>query len=136
VDSPSRRVFIVNSNEDVVDMLRLTFEHGGWIPATAHVVDAKRHRIDLPDLIRQHEASVIVYDVAPPYEENWNFLQQLRQRGDMAPRAFVVTTTNEIQLTRIAGRQDLIEIVGKPYDLDAVLAKATAIVVARARADD
>jgi DNA-binding response OmpR family regulator len=124
--APAHRVFIVNSNEDVVDMLRMKFEHAGWSAATAHVVDAKRHRIDLPALIREHDAAIIVYDVAPPYDENWQFLQGLRARPDMAQRAFVITTTNQAQLNKIAGPTDGIEIIGKPFDLDAVLARATA----------
>jgi DNA-binding response OmpR family regulator len=122
--APSRRVLIANTNEDVVDMLRVTFERAGWQALTAHIIDAKRHRIDLPEIIRQFHPSVIVYDVAPPYDENWTFLQELRKQPIGDP-AFIVTTTNERQLAKIAGAGAGIELVGKPFDLEAILAKAT-----------
>jgi DNA-binding response OmpR family regulator len=121
---PPRRVLIANTNEDVVDMLRVKFEHAGWEVRTAHIIDAKRHRIDLPEIIRQFDPSVVVYDVAPPYDENWAFLQELRKQP-IGNRAFIVTTTNAAQLAKIAGADAGIELVGKPFDLEAVLAKAT-----------
>jgi DNA-binding response OmpR family regulator len=126
--SPAR-VLIVNSNDDVVEMLRLKFVQAGWHAVTAHVTDAKRGRIDLVQLVEHHDPSVIVYDVAPPYDENWRFLGDMRSKEALAARPFVVTTTNRRQLEKIAaGAGGAIEIVGKPYDLDEVLQRAAALV--------
>ena len=123
-DSP--RVLIINSNEDVVEMLRLKFQQSGWEAATAHVTDAKRGRVDLVALVAQYDPAVIVYDVAPPYEENWGFLQTLLTRETVRSRAFVLTTTNRAQLEKITGEaRSAVEIVGKPYDLVEVVHRAT-----------
>src|SRR5688500_4999943 len=123
----SRRVLIVNSNDDVVEMLRLKFEHDGWEATTAHVTDAKRGQIDLVQLLEHHDPSVIVYDVAPPYEENWRFLQTLRSNASWRDRPLVLTTTNRAQLEKIASEaRAAVEIVGKPYDLGEVLERARA----------
>jgi DNA-binding response OmpR family regulator len=122
-----RRVLIVNSTPDIVDMLRFTFEGAGWKAATAHVHDAKDGTVDLVRLADEHGATVVVYDVAPPYEENWRFLQTIREAPSMQARFFVITTTNTRQLEKICGDCDAIEIIGKPYDLAEVLGRATSV---------
>jgi DNA-binding response OmpR family regulator len=129
-DAPGRRVLIVNSNQDVVDMLRLTFERAGWNVATAHVHDAKEGTVDLVKLAHDHDASVIVFDVAPPYEENWKLLENIRRAPGMEDRAFVLTTTNEQALHKVGGDSDAIEIMGKPYDLAEVLSRAKSLILA------
>jgi DNA-binding response OmpR family regulator len=127
-DAPGRRVLIVNSNQDVVDMLRLTFERAGWNVATAHVHEAKEGTVDLVKLAHDHDASVVVFDVAPPYEENWELFATIRMAPGMEDRAFILTTTNERALQQVCGDCEAIEIMGKPYDLAEVLSRATALV--------
>lgn len=125
--SEPARVLIVNSNDDVVEMLRLKFRQAGWEAATAHVTDAKRGRIDLVEMVQRSEPSVLVYDVAPPYEDNWRYLQTIRSNAAaLRDRPFVLTTTNREQLEKItAEASEAVEIVGKPYDLGEVVRRAT-----------
>jgi CheY-like chemotaxis protein len=73
-----------------------------------------------------HKPDAIVWDIAPPYDRNWNFFQLLRTTGPLAQCPVVLTTTHKEHLDSLAGQDTgAIEIVGKPYDLQ-VIADAVA----------
>lgn len=114
-------VAVVNANDDVVELLRVVLQRAGHQVVTAHVPDIKRGVIDLAAFVRQHDPSVIVYDIPVPYEENWNFFKLVREAPAMRDRAFVLTTTHKANLERLVGATTAIEIVGKPFDLDQVV---------------
>jgi CheY-like chemotaxis protein len=121
-NSPPPCVAVFNSSDDVIEMLRILLEQAGFIVVTGHVDDIKRAALDLPTFISQHDPEVIVYDVAPPYERNWRFLEHLRSRPPLLGRRFVVTTTNAKHVEEIVGRDEHIyEVVGKPFDLEQVV---------------
>jgi CheY-like chemotaxis protein len=114
------KVAIINSNEDTVDMLRISLEAAGMVTVSCHVTDIKRGKIDFQDFVRQHQPEAAVYDIAPPYEENWSFFNLLRTTEVARKMKFVLTTTNRDVLLKVCGECDPIEIIGKPYDLEAV----------------
>jgi CheY-like chemotaxis protein len=120
------RVAVINSNDDTVEMLRIQLESAGMVTVAAHVPDIKRGKLDFQEFVQQHQPAVAVYDIGPPYEENWTFFALLRTTDAARKMGFVVTTTNRERLRQVCGDCDAIEIVGKPYDLqqitDAVLA--------------
>jgi hypothetical protein len=64
---------------------------------------------------------VVVYDVAPPYEANWQLLSNLRRKGRLAELPIIITTTNERHVRPLAAGEHLHEIIGKPYDLDRLI---------------
>jgi hypothetical protein len=70
-------VAIVNTNPDVVELLKARIEAAGFVALVLHIADI-RAGIDLESLVRQHDPRVVVYDVVAPYERNWRFLQHLR----------------------------------------------------------
>jgi len=114
-------VGIVNSSEDTVAMLRTVLEQAGFLTVPAHISDIRSGREDFIQLMRTNDPQVIVYDVAPPYEENWTFLKLVLDTDVMRGRGVVLTTTNKVGLERLVGPTDAIEILGKPYDLGAVV---------------
>jgi DNA-binding NtrC family response regulator len=71
--------------------------------------------------LEEHDPRVVIYDIPPPYDQNWEFLKLLRTTEAMRDRAVVVTTTHKGHLEQLVGPTDAIEIVGKPYDLDQVI---------------
>jgi hypothetical protein len=78
-------------------------------------------QVDLDAFIRVHAPKVIVYDIAPPYERNWAFFQNLRQTV-LKDCRFVLTSVNASQVSRLVARDDRIyEVVGHSEDLDAVV---------------
>ena len=115
-------VMIVNSNEDTVEMLRIHIEGAGMVTVACHVPDIKRGKVDFQDLMQQYKPDVAVWDIGPPYEENWTFWNLLRTTAVAEELPFVLTTTNRAALLKACGGEcDPIEIMGKPYDLDEVV---------------
>lgn len=118
-------VAILNSNDDVVEMLRNLVEQAGFVSVHGHIDDVRRGRLDLLNFIRQNDPSVIVYDLVPPYDRSWKYLESLRHTDYMNGRQFVLTSVNAARAGEVVGSSEMVyEIVGKPLDLDAI---ATAI---------
>ncbi len=113
-------IAVINANEDIVEMIQLMLMGEGYATIGAHVVDFKKGRMDFAAFCQQHHPQVIVFDIAPPYEENWKFFQQLKQSPVAAGIAFLLTTTNKEALERLVGTINAIEILGKPFDLEEI----------------
>jgi len=127
-------VAVLNSNDDVVEMLRIVLEQAGLITVTAHVDAIRRGQQSLVDFIKEHEPAVILYDVVPPYDRSWRFLDHLRESDVMKGRKFIITSTNAQRVREIVGdTAHVYEIVGKPYDLGEI---AKAVLRALGRGDD
>ena len=114
-------VAVINSNADTVEMLRFALQLEGFESVTAHIEEIKRGLLDFPRFLEEHDPRVVIYDIPPPYDQNWEFLKLLRTTYAMRDRAVVVTTTHKGHLEQLGGPTDAIEIVGKPYDVDQVI---------------
>lgn len=116
-------VAVINSNQDTVEMIRACLQQNGFTSVTTgHVTDIRAGRLDFLRFLEEHDPNVIVYDVGLPYEENWRFLQLLLSSEAMKHRKVVVTTTNKRVLDRLIGAESgALEVVGKPYDLQAIV---------------
>jgi DNA-binding NarL/FixJ family response regulator len=111
-------VAIFNSNDDVVEMLRIALEQGGLIVVSGHIDEIRRGEQRLSDFVEEHNPVVILYDLVPPYDRSWRFLEHLRDTPSMQGRRFVITSTNARRATEIIGdAAHVYEIVGKPYDI-------------------
>ena len=82
-------------------MLRFSLERAGFVVVTATTDAIRDGEIDLEHFARQHEPGVIVYDIAPPYEENFRLFQHLRASEALRDRAIVLTTTNARHLVKL-----------------------------------
>ena len=115
-------VAVFNTSEDTTDLLRFVLEHAGFTVVTAYTPTLRDGRVDFSAFMHEHQPAVIVYDVSIPYEQNWRLFEHFRDSPACQDVGFVVTTTNVQQLRKVAGPcPELIEIIGKPYDLDAVV---------------
>jgi CheY-like chemotaxis protein len=113
-------IAIFNSSSEVLELLREVMESIGHATVTAHIDDLKRGRIDMITFVDQYHPDCIIYDVAPPYDANWTFLRLMMSSNALRGRAFVVTTTNKRALDELIGPNEVIELVGKPFDLDQI----------------
>ncbi|MBA3270195.1 MAG: hypothetical protein H0T71_06750 [Acidobacteria bacterium] len=117
-------VAIFNTSPDTVEMLRIVIEREGFVVVSAFTYDLRDAVVDLEAFVRQHHPRVVVYDIAPPYQENWRLFQHICSLHELRRTRFVVTTTNIEQLRKVAGaeQRELYEFVGKPYDLGLIAA--------------
>ena len=120
-------VAVFNSNDDTVELIRAWFEDAGIIVVSAHLDEVKRGSVDLVSFVDQHKPAAVVIDIAPPYERSWMFVQHLISTSPLSGVPAVFTTTNERHVREAAGPDDVIEIVGKPYDLDILLERVQSL---------
>ena len=123
IEAPAARpvVAIFNSSDDTVDLLRTALDAEGFLTVVGQISELKRGALDLVSFIERHAPTVIVYDISPPYDQNWAFLRLVRSADAVRARHFVITTTNKPALERLVGETEAIEIIGKPYDLGQVV---------------
>lgn len=125
VEGHLRRVPVIavfNSNDDVVEMLRLAIEQRGMVVVSGHVSAIRRGEQRLADFVEEHDPVVILYDLVPPYDRSWLFLEHLREAPSMRGRRFVITSTNARRAREIVGTAEHVhEVIGKPFDIDALV---------------
>jgi DNA-binding NarL/FixJ family response regulator len=114
-------VAVLNTNDDVVEMLRTAIEQAGMVAVSAHVDDLRRGRTSPREFFEEHNPDVIVYDIVPPYDRSWMFLRHLQDMPGMRRRQWVLTSANPKRAMEQSGSSDqVLEILGKPLDLDEI----------------
>ena len=103
---------------------------GGYLPRTWARLEIDRLLAD--DAVK-HKPRVIVYDIAPPYENNWLLFRHIRAMPVMKDVHFVLTSTNVKHVEDLAkgNEQRIYEIVGKPFDLAEIVAAVREALKAR-----
>ena len=116
-------VLVLNTNVDTVEMLRHALDAAGFLVTSAFLDEIARGESDLEPMLRMHPPAAVVFDVAIPYDRTWALKEQLQGRPELEKVPFVVTTTNVRVLHEIVKEAgaDVIEIVGKPYDLQQIV---------------
>jgi len=114
-------VAVINSISDVIEGLESVIKEAGYHVVTALIADIRKGNIDLREFIQKHDPFAIVYDVPPPYEENWKFLQLLQSTDVMKGRTFILTTTNKRGMEELVGDTPAIELIGRPFDFESVV---------------
>jgi DNA-binding response OmpR family regulator len=115
-------VAVINTSEEVAELLSLVLQHDGLQTVVAYALDFKRGRQDLDTFLRNYDPPVVVYDIAIPYADNWAFFERVRASEEGRKRRFVLTTTNKRALDELVGETAAIEIIGKPFDIEEVIA--------------
>lgn len=114
-------VAVINTSADTVELLSSALECAGFVTVCSYTHDIRDGRIDLEAFLRQHRPTVIVYDIAPPYDRNWRFFEHLRETA-LKGYVFVLTSTHPARVEQLVGRTARVyEVVGKPLDLDAIV---------------
>jgi CheY-like chemotaxis protein len=113
-------VAVVNTNPDLVELLKARIEAAGFVVLVMHVADI-RAGLDVGAVLAQHDPAVVVYDVVMPYERNWRFLAHLRETS-FKERRFVITTPNEAGIRKLVGKDDKVyEVLDDLSDIDAIV---------------
>ena len=120
--TPPPLLAIVDSSVDVAEVLVCAAADEGYRAVTACARAFRSGDRDLAAFLREHDPTVVLWDIALPYEDNWRYVQAVRARDIMADCPLVLTTTNKRALDSLVGPTEVIEIVGKPFDLGEVFA--------------
>ena len=120
------RVAVLNDSALTLSTIAKWFEIHGYGVATARLSEMRVAHLDVEHFVQTHRPDVIVYDVAMPYESNWDFLDVIRMLPALAGLPIVVTTSNKDALEELVGPTDTLQIVGKPDDLNALIARVEA----------
>jgi len=72
-------VAIANTNEDIIELLRVALEQEGFATALVYLTDVKNGRSDFNEFMGRHDPDVIVFDIPPPLR------RQLDLRGHAPP---------------------------------------------------
>ena len=118
-------VALINSTPDIVELLRVAFEHAGFVVVSTFTHLIRSGDVDLDSFVEQHQPQAIVYDIAPPYASNWNLFRHISQLPALKDRPFVITSTNPARLRELAEVADhtICEMVETPYLLDQLIKK-------------
>jgi len=113
---------VVNTSPDTVDLLRVVLSQAGFAVMSEFTFNIRDGRVNFGEFLRRHKPDVIVYDIAPPYEQNYLLFQHLCSVGEIRTTPVVLTTTNAAQIRQFIGRNvQVYEVVGKPYDLNRIV---------------
>jgi hypothetical protein len=113
-------VALFNASDDTIDMIQTILKKGDRAQTLVwcHFADLKRGIVDFGKYVAKHNPEVVVFDISPPYDENWKFYKTMRDSDEMRGRGSVLTTTNKNRLDEVLGAAShALEVVGRPEDL-------------------
>ena len=117
--TPTPLIACCNSSEDIVALLADILKDEGF-RAVTHLSPTRLGPEPTIEFLTQVRPHACIYSVSLPYPESWANFQRVREA--VPGCAWVVTTTNKRALDALVGPTDTIEIWGKPFDLDDVVA--------------
>jgi DNA-binding response OmpR family regulator len=113
-------VALFNASDDTIEMIQglLTKADAGQTLIWCHFADLKKGVVDFERYIGKHNPEVVIFDLSPPYDENWTYFKKMRDNRIMKNRGIVLTTTNKDRLDEVLGSDSYaLEVVGQPEDL-------------------
>jgi DNA-binding response OmpR family regulator len=116
-------VALFNASDDTIDMVQklLTASGSDQTLIWCHFADLKKGIVDFGRYMDRHNPEVVIFDVSPPYDENWRFFKTMRDANTMKGRGMVLTTTNKARLDEVLGEDSrALEVVGRPKDLQQI----------------
>jgi DNA-binding response OmpR family regulator len=119
-------VALFNASDDTIDMIQaiLTKSDSAQSLVWCHFADLKKGVVDFKKYLAKHNPEVVIFDISPPYDENWQYFKTMRDSESMKGRGSVLTTTNKNRLDEVLGSDSqALEVVGKPEDLKQIRAE-------------
>ena len=116
-------VALFNASDDTIDMVQrlLTGSGGDQTLIWCHFADLKKGIVNFDKYITRHNPEVVIFDISPPYDENWAFFKTMRDSPAMHGRGVVLTTTNKARLDEVLGEDSFsLEVVGRAKDLEEI----------------
>jgi hypothetical protein len=116
-------IALFNASDDTIDMIQrlLTTSGSDQTLIWCHFADLKKGIVDFGKYMDKHNPEVVIFDLSPPYDENWKFFKTMRDAKTMRERGAVLTTTNKDRLDEVLGEDArALEVVGRDTDLQQI----------------
>lgn len=116
-------VALFNASDDTIDMVQklLTDSGSDQTLIWCHFADLKKGIVNFAKYMDRHNPEVVIFDLSPPYDENWKYFKTMRDDKTMQGRGVVLTTTNKARLDEVLGEDsNALEVVGRPKDLQQI----------------
>ena len=116
-------VALFNASDDTIDMVQKLLTNSGRHQSLiwCHFADLKKGIVNFGKYMERHNPEVVIFDLSPPYDENWQFFKTMRDAKTMQGRGVVLTTTNKNRLDEVLGEDSrALEVVGRPKDLQQI----------------
>lgn len=114
-------VAIINTNPDLVELLKTRIEEAGFVVLVLHIAEIRRG-LDIENVLAQHDPRVVIYDVVAPYDRSWRFLDHIRTATSFSGRQFVLTSPSPANLRKMVGADETVyEILGQDADITAIV---------------
>jgi len=116
-------VALFNASDDTIDMVQrlLTDSGSDQTLIWCHFADLKKGIVNFDKYMARHNPEVVIFDLSPPYDENWKFFKTMRDARTMDGRGVVLTTTNKNRLDEVLGQDsNALEVVGRAKDLQQI----------------
>jgi hypothetical protein len=116
-------IALFNASDDTIDMIQrlLTTSGSDQTLIWCHFADLKKGIVDFGKYMDKHNPEVVIFDLSPPYDENWKFFKTMRDAKTMRERGAVLTTTNKDRLDEVLGEDSrALEVVGRDTDLQQI----------------
>ena len=116
-------VALFNASDDTIDMVQtlLTKSGGEQTLIWCHFADLKKGIVNFEKYMDKHNPEVVIFDISPPYDQNWQFFKTMRDAKTMKGRGMILTTTNKNRLDEVLGEDShALEVVGRPKDLNEI----------------
>jgi hypothetical protein len=113
-------VALFNASDDTIDMVQKLLTDSGTDQTLiwCHFADLKKGIINFGKYMDRHNPEVVIFDLSPPYDENWKYFKTMRDDKTMKGRGVVLTTTNKARLDEVLGEDSrALEVVGRSKDL-------------------
>ena len=113
-------VALFNASDDTIDMVQKLLTDSGTDQTLiwCHFADLKKGIVNFGKYIDRHNPEVVIFDLSPPYDENWKYFKTMRDDKKMKGRGIVLTTTNKNRLDEVLGEDShALEVVGRSKDL-------------------
>lgn len=119
VEQSDKPILVVEDDDDIRDFVQAILTDAGY-----SVVVAPNGAVALESVEREPPRAILL-DMKMPIMDGWEFAQRYRQRVAAAAPIIVMTAAHDARVR--AAQVRAIDVLGKPFDLDELLA-----VVARA----
>ena len=125
-------VAIINTSNELVELLKVTLEGAGLVVVTTYLSEIRAANFDVETWLKVHDPRVVLYDVAPPFDRSWRFLDHLRSSPAFEGRRFVLTSPNVARVHEVVKTDETVyEVVGQAEDLDEIVRAVREAVRAR-----